>query len=77
MYWIDGQLVPAERARIAPDDLGFTVGLAVFETLLWEDRHLGFVGRHLLEEEGVVFGSNDRIDLDRFQWEPKLRISKT
>jgi methylated-DNA-protein-cysteine methyltransferase-like protein len=25
--------------------------------------------RQLLEEEGVEFGSNDRIDLHRFQWE--------
>ncbi len=47
LFWIDGALVPAERACIAPDDLGFTVGLAVFETLLWEDRRLGFVARHL------------------------------
>ncbi len=26
--------------------------------------------RHLLEEEGVVFGLGDRVDLARFGWEP-------
>lgn len=26
--------------------------------------------RHLLEEEGVVFGPEDRVDLGRFGWEP-------
>ncbi len=26
--------------------------------------------RHLLEEEGVVFGPGDRVDLARFGWEP-------
>lgn len=26
--------------------------------------------RHLLEEEGVAFDTNGRVDLVRFQWEP-------
>jgi methylated-DNA-protein-cysteine methyltransferase-like protein len=29
--------------------------------------------RHLLEEEGVAFDANGRVDLDRFQWEPPSR----
>lgn len=29
--------------------------------------------RHLLEEEGVVFGDNGRIDLERFRWDPEAR----
>jgi methylated-DNA-protein-cysteine methyltransferase-like protein len=29
--------------------------------------------RHLLEEEGVLFGANGRIDLARFAWEPGRR----
>lgn len=28
--------------------------------------------KELLEKEGVVFDRNDRIDLDRFLWEPDL-----
>ena len=31
----------------------------------WDDFQ-----RHLLEEEGVVFGSNGRVDLLRYRWEP-------
>src|SRR6185436_12623555 len=31
--------------------------------------------RHLLEEEGVAFDSRDRIDLDRFGWDPDARPS--
>jgi methylated-DNA-protein-cysteine methyltransferase related protein len=27
--------------------------------------------RHLLEEEGVVFGAGERVDLKRFRWEPE------
>jgi methylated-DNA-protein-cysteine methyltransferase-like protein len=29
--------------------------------------------RHLLEEEGVVFSSSGRIDLERFGWDPDAR----
>jgi methylated-DNA-protein-cysteine methyltransferase-like protein len=29
--------------------------------------------RHLLEEEGVVFSSGGRIDLERFGWDPDAR----
>ena len=29
--------------------------------------------RHLLEEEGVVFGENGRIDLERYRWDPEER----
>jgi methylated-DNA-protein-cysteine methyltransferase related protein len=29
--------------------------------------------RHLLEEEGVVFGDTGRIDLERFGWDPEER----
>ena len=33
ILWIDGQLLPASKARISPFDRGFTVGWAAFETL--------------------------------------------
>jgi alkylated DNA nucleotide flippase Atl1 len=29
--------------------------------------------RHLLEEEGVVFSSSGRVDLERFGWDPDAR----
>jgi methylated-DNA-protein-cysteine methyltransferase-like protein len=32
--------------------------------------------RHLLEEEGVVFGKSGKIDLDRFGWDPDARPPK-
>lgn len=32
--------------------------------------------RHLLEEEGVVFNSSNRVDLERYGWRPKLTILK-
>ena len=31
------------------------------------------VQRMMLEQEGVVFGSNARVSLARFRWQPKLR----
>lgn len=31
--------------------------------------------RHLLEEEGVCFNDNGRVDLSRFRWEPPLEVS--
>ena len=33
----------------------------------WDDFQ-----RHLLEEEGVVFGANGRVDLVQFRWEPSF-----
>ena len=32
--------------------------------------------RHLLEEEGVQFSSAGSIDLDRYLWQPRLRIRR-
>ena len=29
--------------------------------------------RHLLEEEGVAFDANGRVDLDRFRWDPDAK----
>lgn len=30
--------------------------------------------QHLLEEEGVVFDRQGRVDLDRFLWKPRLKV---
>ena len=32
--------------------------------------------RGLLEAEGVVFGLNGRVDLERFQWQPRRKTRK-
>ena len=32
--------------------------------------------RALLESEGVVFGANGRIDLERYGWRPRIRASR-
>ena len=32
--------------------------------------------RHLLEEEGVEFDERGRVDLDRYRWEPSVRVSR-
>ncbi|HEX9942937.1 MAG TPA: MGMT family protein [Thermoanaerobaculia bacterium] len=32
--------------------------------------------RHLLEEEGVLFDSRGRIDLERFGWDPDVPLSR-
>jgi methylated-DNA-protein-cysteine methyltransferase related protein len=32
--------------------------------------------RHLLEEEGVVFNANGRVDLGRFLWDPDAKRSR-
>ncbi len=33
--------------------------------------------RHLLEEEGVAFDANGRVDLARFRWEPDAKPRRT
>lgn len=45
--WIDGQLFEPGAARISTDDPGFQLGLAVFETLLYEDAWLHDVDAHV------------------------------
>ena len=45
--WIDGELVPPERALVPIDDAGFQLGLAVFETLLVDGGVPLFMEEHL------------------------------
>ncbi|MDP6988478.1 MAG: aminotransferase class IV [Planctomycetota bacterium] len=45
--WIDGRLVPAGEPALRADDAGFTLGLAVFETLLAEEGCRYFQAEHL------------------------------
>jgi methylated-DNA-protein-cysteine methyltransferase-like protein len=62
----DGAAVAWQRvinARGEVSSRGGTGGLGITE---------GFQ-RHLLEEEGVSFDERDRIDLDRFGWDPEAR----
>ncbi len=45
--WVDGRFVDAFSPVVAAEDPGFSLGLAVFETLLFEARCLYFVDEHL------------------------------
>ena len=45
--WVDGRLVPHGEPALRADDQGFTLGLAVFETLLAEDGCRYFEAEHL------------------------------
>lgn len=45
--FVNGRLVAAEDARISAFDEGFTLGLSVYETLLFEDDVVYFVEDHL------------------------------
>ena len=52
--WADGTLHPPGTPVVRADDQGFALGLAVFETLLLEERCLYFVEEHLARmEEGA------------------------
>lgn len=37
-------------------------------------EHSPHLQRQLLEQEGIVFETRDRVDLDRFQWHPPLEV---
>jgi len=54
------QRVINAKGEISPRGFGLEAGLQ----------------RHLLEEEGVVFNSHGRIDLDRFGWDPDARPAR-
>ncbi|MBA4789031.1 MAG: aminotransferase class IV, partial [Rhizobiales bacterium] len=45
--WLNGALLDAQAARIAPDDRGFTLGDGVFETLRAADGALVRLDAHL------------------------------
>lgn len=56
VLWVDGAFVDARDPVISAEDPAFLFGLAVFETLLWEDRCLYFVSDHL---ERLERGANE------------------
>lgn len=45
--WLDGRLLPADRARIDPSERGFLLGDGLFETLLALDGRVPLAERHL------------------------------
>lgn len=47
MIWVNGQLLPADVARIDPRDRGFTLGDGLFETLAARDGHPLDLAEHL------------------------------
>jgi len=55
------QRVINAKGEVSPRGIGFEAGMQ----------------RHLLQEEGVVFDSRGRIDLDRFGWDPDVRPRKS
>ena len=58
MVWLDGEVLPADRARIAAVDHGVTVGDGVFETCKINDGVPFALGRHLrrLARSAAVLG---------------------
>jgi methylated-DNA-protein-cysteine methyltransferase-like protein len=58
----DGSTVPWQRVLNARGEVSPRGDLGLAE---------GFQ-RHLLEEEGVLFDDRDRVDLDRFGWDPQV-----
>ncbi len=59
----DGLDLPWQRVLNAQGTVSPRGGLGVEEGL----------HRHLLEEEGVVFGPGGRVDLDKYGWDPDVR----
>lgn len=45
--WIDGVLHPPGEGRVSVDDLGFQLGLAVFETLAFDGHTVFFLAEHV------------------------------
>jgi len=62
----DGSPVPWQRVINARGEVSSRGDLGLAE---------GFQ-RHLLEEEGVGFDERDRVDLDRFGWDPQAKPPK-
>ncbi len=44
--WINGKLMPADEVRVSPFDLGLSVGLGVFETMLACDGEVAMYPEH-------------------------------
>ncbi len=47
MIWINGSLVPADKARLDPRDRGFTLGDGLFETMRARGGSVPLIERHL------------------------------
>jgi methylated-DNA-protein-cysteine methyltransferase-like protein len=79
-----GQLSQLLSGRLTPVGIGWAVRAAPEASIPWQrvvnaqggistdDQHLG-LQRALLEAEGVRFGKDGRIDLERYGWRPRAR----
>ena len=79
-----GQLSQMIDGRLTPVGVGWAVRAAPEASLPWQrvvngkggistnDQHPG-LQRALLEAEGVRFGADGRIDLERYGWRPRGR----
>lgn len=58
IIWMNGELMPADELRVSPFDLGLTVGLGVFETMLaYEGKVFAYDLHHArLERSAAVLG---------------------
>ncbi|MGE3961101.1 MAG: aminotransferase class IV [Dehalococcoidia bacterium] len=52
--WVDGELVPRERASVSIDDFGFRYGLTCFETMLARNGRVFRLAQHLDRLEASV-----------------------
>ena len=76
-----GQLSRLIGGRLTPVGIGWAIRAAPEGSIPWHrvvnasggistDREHEGLQRAMLESEGVVFGSDGRIDLSRFAWHP-------
>lgn len=56
--WINGQILPAEKAGVSPVGRGWMLGEGVFETMVWREGRVGALVRHWerLKQGAEVFG---------------------
>jgi methylated-DNA-protein-cysteine methyltransferase-like protein len=82
-----GQISQMIERRLTPLGVGWAIRAAGEDKIPWQrvvnasggistdDQHPG-LQRAILESEGVRFGRNGRIDLDRFGWKPRAGAPK-
>lgn len=79
-----GQISQMIDRRLTPVGVGWAIRAAGDDRIPWQrvvnasggistdDQHPG-LQRAMLEAEGVKFGRDGRIDLERYAWRPRLR----
>ncbi len=70
--WADGKLRDASEPVVRASDPGFLLGLAAFETMLWERGVLYFKEEHLLRLEDSARG----LGLAPAAWSPEVALAE-